>query len=163
MITITAQEIIEQCPSTVLDRIEKLKRGPMSPDHDNLQSQSSSPNLSQLIHSTLTTSIPIASTQDHQPPPISTSVNINDVILDVENLPQFPPQQTTTSYDFDNEMDLTTTTENTNHPEVIEYLKSKKDHQLKFLKEVKMKGLLLKGGNRQGGVDQTQTNKFMNY
>ena len=46
-----------------------------------------------------------------------------------------------------------------------EYLRFKRDHQLKFLKEVKMKGLVLKGssGKGGGGVDQTQTNKFMNY
>ncbi|CAL1215913.1 unnamed protein product [Candida parapsilosis] len=75
----------------------------------------------------------------------------------------FQDEQTTTSYDSNKEMDLVGDDEV--DPKVEEYLRFKRDHQLKFLKEVKMKGLVLKGssGKGGGGVDQTQTNKFMNY
>lgn len=168
MITITSRELLNNCPSLVLDKLKQYEsdtRETQVDNHDVLSSPSvPSLSLNQLIHSTLTTAVQSPQQQQPVPPQGSISINISDMILDVENLPQmFQDEQTTTSYDSNKEMDLVGDDEV--DPKVEEYLRFKRDHQLKFLKEVKMKGLVLKGssGKGGGGVDQTQTNKFMNY
>ncbi|KAI5963217.1 uncharacterized protein KGF55_003009 [Candida pseudojiufengensis] len=75
------------------------------------------------------------------------SLNMNDVILDVENLNQIPSN----SDEYENENNG----EQPN-PEVLEYLEFKKNHQLKFMKEIKEKNLNLKS-------NVGSSNKFMNY
>ncbi|KAI5952223.1 hypothetical protein CANMA_005066 [Candida margitis] len=160
MITLAPQELIDKCPTQVLDKIQDYERALIeksSSDNDNLQLQPP-PTMTQLISSTLNT--PLPNQNQHELLPKSISINIDDVILDEENLPQIHDTNTITTahYNLDEESDLNTT--NTN-PQVLEYLKFKKDHQLKFLKEIKTKGLVLKGSNY--GVDKSQTNKFMNY
>ncbi|KAI5966016.1 hypothetical protein KGF57_000681 [Candida theae] len=197
MIVVTPQEIIDKCPSQILSKIERYGLD-QSGDSDfqdggitTLQSPSTAtttattkttiPNLNQLIKSTLATSgrLPLSDHRSVPPPSQSISININDVILDVENLPHYscsvtPQQQQQQqqqqhrykyqyhplNYAVDpnaeqsQRVDLDSD-EGVEDPDVVEYLKFKRDHQLKFLKEVQSRGLVLKGngGGGSGGAE----------
>lgn len=191
MIVLTPQEIIDKCPRRILNKIAKDVLdipGKQPSEGKDLPAQSSSsvmPKLHQLIVKTLTTPETLRSIQEGFASPSaplqSISININDVILDVENLPQVQyqlhplhqlQQGQLSNYSLNQDIDVDDRRDDEEEeefvdPEVIEYLKFKKDHQLKFLKEVKQRGLVLKrggeGGQGEGQVGQSQTNKFMNY
>ncbi|KAG5419915.1 hypothetical protein I9W82_001795 [Candida metapsilosis] len=190
MIVLTPQEIIDKCPRRILNKIAKDELGLLGKqpsEGKELPEQSSSSvitKLHQLIVSTLSTPETSRFIQEGRAsssaPLQNISININDVILDVENLPQVQYQShqsrqgQLSNYSLNQDIDVGVLSgddeeeeEESVDPEVAEYLKFKKDHQLKFLKEVKQRGLILKRGGEgrqgEGQVGQSQTNKFMNY
>ncbi|KAI3403086.2 hypothetical protein KGF56_004146 [Candida oxycetoniae] len=129
MITITTDEILQFAPSQYKSFI-------------------ATPCIHQKIYNSLITT----STSNLQEEKTSTEINVDELIIDTENLPQVDKEREDV-YQSD---------------EVKRYLESQMVHRLKFLKEVKERGLAFKGfrSNEKGGNssgNSSELNKFMNY
>ncbi|CAK9439968.1 uncharacterized protein LODBEIA_P40680 [Lodderomyces beijingensis] len=80
-------------------------------------------------------------------PPPQTTINISDVVLDVENLADWTHDEVVDSN------------------EASEYIEFQRLHKLKFLKEVRDRGLVLTSDRNDegGGARSNLAHTFMNY
>ncbi|KAI5957001.1 hypothetical protein KGF54_000620 [Candida jiufengensis] len=151
MLTISIEDFIEQIPTNIQnENLNKLREENCSDLKDLIKNSiTQSSNDTQLTTPTSTSissNTNLSTTTNTELPKIhKQAINMSDIILDVENL---------------NSSNELTIEENINeeefNSEVIEYLKFKKNHQLKFWKEVNEKGLNVKS-------NKVSVNKFMNY
>lgn len=100
----------------------------------------------------------IASTKPHQVLPTHVEIDMSQLIVDEESLPGYIANTPTLYLEDYDDCNL--------QKEVEAYLESQRLHKLRFLKEVKDRGLVLKNKKSyQNGVDEPSLsqNTFMNY